>query len=225
MFEYFNDNLDIDYVKNETDSKIFEVKNIITESMSKTIIEESEKMAGWKNVGFYKARILDQIDNRPEASETFRKYIDEYLSIVKNIISLAFGKPVRLKFIYIQKWPVGSYAIKHNDMYNFDGTPLFLDCKIAANVYMHNDFTGGKLEFPDHGISINPKQGSAYIFNGGPENEHQVTEIESGDRYTIVSFFDIEGSSYTEEELYMSLKSQEKWVNENNQKTYQKEEV
>lgn len=217
MLEHF----DIKYFKNEINSKIFEVSNMITEYMSRIIIEESESLPGWKNVGFYKARVLEQIDNIPEASEIFKKYINEYVLITKDILSSTFEKPVKFKTVYIQKWPTGSYAVKHNDMYNFDGTPLFLDFKLATTLYMHNNFTGGKLEFPDHNISISPRQGSAYMFDGGPENEHQVTEIESGDRYTIVSFWDIEGSRYTEEELNMSIKNQEKWASQNSQKVYQ----
>lgn len=204
---------EVEYFKNMENSKIFEVKNMISENMSKIIIEESEKMSGWRDVGFYKARVLEQIEKHPEATETFKNYIKGYIEDSKEILSSTFKKPVKFKMIYVQKWPIGSYAVKHNDTYNYDGTPLFLDCKLATILYMHNDFTGGKLEFPDHDISIDPVQGSSYMFDGGPENEHQVTEITSGDRYTIVTFWDIEGSTYNDYEVESSEKSQQKWLN------------
>jgi hypothetical protein len=199
------------YFKNEEDNKIVEIKNIITKDFSKTIIEESEKIPNWRKVGFHKAEVLDQINNIPEVNETFSNYIEEYIEKSKDAFKAIYGKSVKLTYIYIQKWPVGSYAIKHNDTHNFDGSPGFIDCPLAVLLYLYNDFTGGKLEFPDHNISISPNQGSGYFFEGGPKNEHQVTIIESGLRYTIVSFWDFEDSTYNENDINALKENQQKW--------------
>ena len=205
-------NLEIKYFKNTKSSKIFEVKNMISKDVSDVIIKESEKMSGWTNVGFYKAKILGQIDEHPEIDGLFKDYVKSYINDTSKILSKEFDKNVCLKMIYIQKWPIGSYAVRHNDTHNFDGSPAFVYCKVSTVLYLYNDFLGGNLEFPDHDISIQPNQGSAYMFDGGPENEHQVTEIIDGDRYTIVTFWDFIDSEYTKEDLELSEQSQQRWL-------------
>jgi hypothetical protein len=212
------------YFKNEENSKIVEVQNIISKDFSQKIIEESEKMLGWKNVGFYKAEILEQIDNIPQKSDMFSNYIKEYMEQVRSVFHKIYDKPVVFKSIYIQKWPIGSYGIKHNDTHNLDGTPGFIDWKLSTLLYLHSDFTGGNLEFPDHNISITPNQGSAYFFDGGPQNEHQVTSIESGLRYTIVSFWDFEDSVYDEKDILILQENQKRWSEYSNKKNYQVQE-
>ena len=48
-------------------------------------------------------------------------------------------------------------------------------------------------------LSISPKAGSYIVFPGGVENIHGVTEITSGTRYTMVSFWDFADAEYSEE--------------------------
>lgn len=200
------------YFKNESNSKILEIKNIISKQMSDLIILECENINEWENVGFYKAKIMPQIEKNVKINKIFQEYIKEYIEMNKKLFYKIYNKEVILKMIYMQKWPIGSYAVRHNDTHNYDGTPAFVDCKLSTVLYLYNNFEGGNLEFPEHGISITPNQGSLYMFDGGPQNEHQVTEITDGIRYTLVSFWDFSGSNYTEEEIEMSKKSQDRWL-------------
>lgn len=221
-------NYDFIYLKNETNNKIVEVKNIVSKDFSQKIMQESESMPGWKKVGFHKAEVLEQINNVVQEDNTFSNYIKDYMEKVKAIFNIIYDKPVVFKSIYIQKWPTGSYGIKHNDTYNLDGSPGFIDWKLSTLLYLHSDFTGGTLEFPDHNISIIPNQGSAYFFEGGPKNEHEVTIVKSGLRYTIVSFWDFEDSVYDEKDMLLLKQNQEKWAEyakNNNSKTTEANDI
>lgn len=169
-----------------------------------------EKQDSWSKVGFHKAETLDvsSIINGSEISEGWDKLIDT----IKRSAEIVFGKSVINQTTYVQRWPEGSYGTKHNDTYNDDGTIGNISYKVASTIFLNNTFEGGRLEFPDHELSISPNYNSMYLFNGGPENEHQISMVESGVRYTIVSFWDFEDSVYTEEEINAVNKSREYWA-------------
>ncbi|MEI6586653.1 MAG: 2OG-Fe(II) oxygenase [Sediminibacterium sp.] len=205
-------NHEFNYIKNEKNNKIVEIKDIVSKDFSKIIIQKSEEMNGWKKVGFHKAEVLEQVNNVGEKNDMFSNCIKEYMENVKAIFNKIYNKPVIFKSIYIQKWPPGSYGLKHNDTHNLDGSPGFIDWKLSVLLYLHSDFVGGKLEFPDHNISIVPNQGSGYFFEGGPQNEHQVTTIETGLRYTIVSFWDFEDSVYDKNDILTLKENEKKWA-------------
>lgn len=198
------------YFKNENDSKIAAVPNFINTNLSTQIINSSELLESWESVGFYNVKTLmnTSFTNSTTLSTDFKVIVDS----IKNKTQELFNKDIVLKTVYIQKWPVGSYGVKHNDTHNNDGTIGNIDYKISTILFLHSDFVGGNIEFPDQNIIIEPNKGSLYIFDGGQNNEHQVSKIESGLRYTIIGFWDFENSVYTEHELAMKLKSQEKWL-------------
>jgi hypothetical protein len=64
---------------------------------------------------------------------------------------------------------------------------------------LNDDFVGGKLNFKDHDIAVQPKSGMLAAFAGGHENEHEVQVVEDGNRFTIGSFWDYEESDYSQE--------------------------
>jgi hypothetical protein len=111
---------------------------------------------------------------------------------LKQAIEVVFGKSVIPASIHAQKWEVGSLANPHSDNSDFEGNPSegFEKLKYVGILYLNDDYDGGDLYFPEHGISIHPNAASMYIFSGGVENIHGVTEITNGTRYSIVSFWD-----------------------------------
>jgi TonB family protein len=130
----------------------------------------------------------------------------------ENAVEKAFSTKVELQVAHGRIWPKGSYGARHNDTHNFDGTLHNINYKIATTLILHSDFSGGNLEFPDQDISIKGSLGSLCIFNGGPGNEHQISIIEDGLRYTIMMFWDYDGVKYTEEELKLQKESQNRWL-------------
>ncbi|NDB60764.1 2OG-Fe(II) oxygenase, partial [bacterium] len=76
----------------------------------------------------------------------------------------------------------------------------FTRSRYAAFLYLNDNFDGGLLQFPSQDISIKPEVGMLAAFDGGFNNMHEVTLIESGVRYTIGSFWDDrEESEYPQE--------------------------
>ena len=68
-------------------------------------------------------------------------------------------------------------------------------------IYLNDTFEGGYLNFKNHDVKIHPKPGMIAIFAGGYTNEHEVTKVHNGTRYTIGSFWDNADATYTEEQV------------------------
>lgn len=58
----------------------------------------------------------------------------------------------------------------------------------ASILYLTDEYVGGELYFPNQKISFKPNHKSLYLFVG-MDNPHGVSEIVSGERYTIVTFW------------------------------------
>lgn len=102
---------------------------------------------------------------------------------------------------HTQKWEPGAYARVHSDNTDNEGkSGAFARSKYAGFLYLNDDFKGGLLRFPDQNIEIKPEVGMLAVFDGGFNNMHEVTLIQSGVRYTIGSFWDDkEESDYPQE--------------------------
>jgi hypothetical protein len=92
---------------------------------------------------------------------------------------------------HTQKWEPGAYARMHSDNTDAEGNSgAFTRSRYAGFLYLNDDFKGGLLKFPDQNIEIKPQVGMLAVFDGGFNNMHEVSLIESGVRYTIGSFWD-----------------------------------
>jgi len=109
------------------------------------------------------------------------------------------------------KYPVGSYAAPHSDSSELDGTPNSWQMnKYAAILYLNDDYEGGQIYFPQHNVDISPKAGSLLVFEGSHEYLHGVREITSGDRFTILAFWDNADAVYEREFLDQKVEDQRK---------------
>lgn len=87
---------------------------------------------------------------------------------------------------HIRKWDSPMRGMEpHSDFSaNEDGTRSETSYTICG--YITDDYEGGHLEFPKHGISVKPKAGSIIIF---PSDEwHGVSDIISGNRMMFSLF-------------------------------------
>ena len=92
---------------------------------------------------------------------------------------------------HTQKWEPGAYARIHSDNTDAEGkSGAFTRSRYAGFLYLNDNFEGGLLKFPGQDLEIQPKVGMLAVFDGGFNNMHEVTLIESGVRYTIGSFWD-----------------------------------
>lgn len=175
-------------------NRIVEVPNFVSKEIAKRLVEYFKKENRWSNTAFNGSHGAPVIPGEFDPTE-FDLHYDIF-----NIINHKLGETVKAVFekdvfpssIHAQKWDVGSSANPHSDNSDFDGNPSegFDNLKYVGILYLNSDYEGGDLYFPEHEISIHPNAGSMYIFSGGVENIHGVTEITSGTRYSIVSFWD-----------------------------------
>jgi hypothetical protein len=129
----------------------------------------------------------------PRFFETLRKKFQE-------AIELVFDQEVVANTSHAQKWDVGGFAAPHSDNSDFDGTPNAFEInKYVGILYLNDDYEGGTLYFPEHGIEFKPSANSFICFPGGVENIHGVKEILKGTRYTMVSFWDFADAVYSDE--------------------------
>ena len=96
----------------------------------------------------------------------------------------------------IVRWPVGARQEPHADKEFHAGEEKgrpndFPHYDIAGLFYFNDDYEGGELYFPQHGIEFKPKAGAAYFFPGDRFYTHGVRPVKSGNRFTSPFFWTI----------------------------------
>jgi predicted 2-oxoglutarate/Fe(II)-dependent dioxygenase YbiX len=175
-------------------NRIVEVPGFISEAMASSMVEYFKKEDRWGETAFNGSHGAPVQAGQVKPSD-FGLPDSIFMDVnqkLEEAVSAVYGKLVTPSSIHAQKWEVGSSANPHSDNSDFDGNPTdgFDNLKYVGILYLNNDYEGGELYFPEHDISIRPNSGSMYIFSGGVENIHGVTEITNGTRYSIVSFWD-----------------------------------
>jgi predicted 2-oxoglutarate/Fe(II)-dependent dioxygenase YbiX len=177
-------------------NRIVEVPNFVSEEMANAMVEYFKKEDRWGETAFNGSHgaPVQAGQLRPSEFGLSDNVFMEVNAKLEEAVSAVYGKTVIPSSIHAQKWDVGSSANPHSDNSDFDGNPTegFDNLKYVGILYLNSDYEGGDLFFPEHDISIHPNPGSMYIFSGGVENIHGVTEITSGTRYSIVSFWNFE---------------------------------
>lgn len=211
-------------------SDIVEFKNFLTKEESEALIayyDSADEL--WQVTCFFNARVMDPIaptvkNVYPEINKT---YFDALRTRLQEVAESVFGKEVKNLSLSSHKWLKGAYANDHSDNSELDGTPnAWRENKLVTILYLNDNYEGGNLTFRDHGISIAPEQGTLIVFDVGIGNVHAVTEVTSGERYTMLSSWDFADSVYPEgyfeekeAELLMRKveqdKQKEEWANGN----------
>ncbi len=161
----------------------------------------------WMQTCFYDSKGMALVSsedalNRSGLEERRKDYFEWLRLEIKAAIEQAFGREVKTNSTHAQLWPTGSFARWHSDNSDIDGNPTaWSDNKFASILYLNDNYEGGDLVFRDHDLRVKLPQGSLITFPGGINNVHMVEEITSGDRITVVGFWDFADSYYTPEEL------------------------
>ena len=77
----------------------------------------------------------------------------------------------------IVRWPTGTFMKPH-----FDSNNVHTPNKVAAMLYLNNDFEGGNLIFEDR--VVKPEPGKLIIFEN-TKNLHYVDKVEDSERYAL----------------------------------------
>ena len=177
-------------------------ENFLTSEECSKIIAVLDKSAkngsmAWMPISFYESysSVLPQDGDKEIIEEKlpeniFSKIKEGFINAVASVHDIDPKMVVQIGY-HTQKWEPGAYARIHSDNTDEHGNSgPFTRSRYAAFLYLNDDFTGGLLRFPKQDIEIAPKTGMLAAFDGGFENMHEVTLIESGVRYTIGSFWD-----------------------------------
>jgi hypothetical protein len=97
----------------------------------------------------------------------------------------------------IVRWPVGARQEPHADKEFHSGPEKgrandFPWYDLAGLFYFNDDYEGGELYFPQHGIEFQPVAGAAYFFPGDMNYTHGVRPVKSGNRFTSPFFWTIQ---------------------------------
>jgi hypothetical protein len=188
--------------KNRITKDIVVYENFIDVETSTKLIKVLDKHAelgtiNWMPISFYESysSVLPQENDEHVIAEGLPS--DIFTQIKKGIVDAVASvhdlDPNIISQIgyHTQKWEPGAYARKHSDNTDEHGhSGAFTRSRYAAFLYLNDTFEGGLLNFPDQQITIKPKVGMLAAFDGGFNNMHEVTLIQSGTRYTIGSFWD-----------------------------------
>jgi len=177
-------------------------KNFISDEECIKIIQTLDAQAengkiSWMPISFYESysSVLPR-DNDEEILDV--NLSPTIFSDIENIMPEAIASvhdldPKKICKIgyHTQKWEPGAYARVHSDNTDDKGNSgAFTRSRYAGFLYLNDDFEGGLLKFPGQDIEIKPQAGMLAVFDGGFNNMHEVSLIESGVRYTIGSFWD-----------------------------------
>ena len=123
-----------------------------------------------------------------------------------------FNTPIRLSNSSITRWRKGRSQTPHIDFFHEEENhdyedmskhghskesainfgKLFNNYHFSSILYLngHDEFQGGDLFFPQFdNFTIEPKPGRLVMFIGDTKHFHGVTEVTSGIRYTVASFY------------------------------------
>lgn len=187
--------------------------------------QAQNKKISWVPISFYEsyASVLPKEGDQEIVDANLTPTI---FSDIENLITEAIASVHNLdpKVIskigyHTQKWEPGAYAGIHSDNTDAKGNSgAFTRSRYAGFLYLNDNFEGGILKFSSQGVEIRPEVGMLAVFDGGFNNMHEVSLIESGVRYTIGSFWDDREESDYPQELIELWKEEMK-------KTREKQEV
>lgn len=190
-------------------NNIVEIENFLTEEERKKLTDFALNNKIWDTTE-------DDIDEDGLVlyqANIWKDRVCTYLSLVKSdptILDLIYDMIKRLKpkvdeFFEVDaietgpaivRWPIGARQEPHADKEFHIGEERgrpnsFPHYDIAGLFYFNDDYEGGELYFPQHGIEFKPKAGAAYFFPGDKNYVHGVRPIKSGNRFTSPFFWTI----------------------------------
>lgn len=190
-------------------SNIVELENFLTEEEQRRLIDfalnnkiwdETETHLDEDGLVLYDANIWkDRVATRNslEASDpSIISLLWDMIDRLKVEVDKFFNVDVQATGPAIVRWPVGARQEPHADKEFHTGLEEgrsndFPWYDIAGLFYFNDDYEGGELYFPTHGIEFKPKPRAAYFFPGDKHYVHGVRPVKSGNRFTSPFFWTI----------------------------------
>jgi hypothetical protein len=186
-----------------TKNRIVEIPNFIDANTAKKLVDYFDNgPETWDFIAFYHSYGMGLNPDPKElaAFDLDPKVFDKINAGTKTLVEHIFEQKVTANTAHAQKWVEGGFGNPHSDNCDEDGNPTAFEInKYVAILYLNDDYEGGNLYFPQHELEIRPTKYSLYVLPGGIENIHGVREILSGERHTMLSFWDFADAQYSDE--------------------------
>ena len=188
---------------------IVEIENFLTEEEQKRLINFAKNNKIWDKtidhvdkdgLVLYQASIWDDrvctYNSLMESDPSILDLIYDMIKRLKIKVDDFFQVDAIETGPAIVKWPIGARQEPHADKEFWIGEEAgrpndFPWYDIASLFYFNDDYEGGELYFPQHGLEFKPKPRAAYFFPGDKYYAHGVRPIKSGNRFTSPFFWTI----------------------------------
>jgi hypothetical protein len=180
-------------MRNQSRSPFFIVEEFVSPLTCERIVDSIE-------FGFPETTL----DGRPLPTRTYNKLVELRIAdVIEEVLpDLEAYYKVQVKGVAppeFEWYPEGCAATKpkcENSTYSnnrwtrvnnrdFVGILFLCDYQERAPFDPEFEVRGGKLQFPNHGFSFNPKRGMLVIFPGSPNFVNSVGKVEVGDLYQM----------------------------------------
>jgi hypothetical protein len=168
----------IDQVKYVKGFMPSDIANSITNYASKNSDLFTEYGNGEKEFTVHTYHEIER--NDPELLKIMQEYAIKVYNFVKENYDGPFQDFYETK-THIAKFTPGWGMHEHYD----SGRPN----DIATLVYLNDDYSGGEIYFPDHGLSYKPEPGDLLCFPDNPNFVHGVKQVIGNNRYTLPRWF------------------------------------
>lgn len=162
--------------------------------------EDHEKMLAFCRQADFSQQVTDPKDQWYNRIVSPKQMSDEIFSLLNKVFSFAKDKinseyDVSVDFVNphqlsVVLWNPGDQMGRHVDDWAVH------HYHIATIFYINDDYGGGEISFPEHGITIKPKSNSLIMFPGNNNYLHEVLQITRGQRYTSNMWFKFSGSKF-----------------------------
>jgi hypothetical protein len=117
------------------------------------------------------------------------------LSLVESILKKLTHPYDKLESVTLVYYPTGSKNTQHCDNSQVDiinnekHIKRMKPWEYTGIIFLNDNFTGGELIYPEQGCVFLPKIGTMILTPAGPDFPHFVSEIKTGERFTLVFRF------------------------------------
>lgn len=192
--------------------------DFISEDERKLSVLYLDSVENWEQSEYPKGRQIDEtwskralwIDTiksqQPIIGNMFYSFLDRMKPLIKE--SMRTDREVYANVTYVLKALPGWDHPVHSD--SGEDTPAedqFGHRDFGTVVYLSDNFTGGEIYYPEFNVSIMPKPRSLAIHPGDHEHRHGVRALESGVRYSLVTFWTYDQSRESENLIRGGLSS------------------
>jgi Rps23 Pro-64 3,4-dihydroxylase Tpa1-like proline 4-hydroxylase len=185
--------------KNPLDSYIKIYYSAIPEDVCDLILKEYQNCEDWNPSRTGNGEVNKFIRNCDTIGLSMPDVINKNIDARKQIDSLLFEYSGNTLKQYVEEFPhcqlisdsgydllrynPGGYYSIHTDSHKT--TPRTVSCSFNLN----DDYEGGEFAFFDREVIIKAPKGSAIVFPSNFMYPHEVMEVKSGSRYSIVTWF------------------------------------